>query len=84
MYFFLKLDIEMSFTDQRGVMLLVEELLSFIWLSELGKIKTPFPHLLYEEAMLTYGSDKLDIGCSNKVMFHSTTFLDYSCIKFPQ
>lgn len=60
----------MSFTDQNGVMLLVEELLSFIWPSELGKIKTPFPRISYEEAMLTYGSDKPDIGCSTKVIYY--------------
>lgn len=64
---FTQLDIEMSFTDQNGVMLLIEELLSFIWPSELGKIKTPFPRLSYEEAMLTYGSDKPDIGRSTKI-----------------
>lgn len=58
----------MSFTDQSGVMLLVEELLSFIWPPELGKIETPFLRLSYDEAMLTYGSDKPDIGCSTKVM----------------
>lgn len=57
----------MSFTDQNGVMLLVEEMLSFIWQSELGKIKTPFPRLSYDEAMLTYGYDKPDIGRSTKV-----------------
>lgn len=57
----------MSFTDQNSVMLLIEELLSFIWPSELGKIKTPFPCLTYEEAMLTYGSDKPDIGRYTKV-----------------
>lgn len=63
----MQLDIEMSFTDQNGVMLLIEELLSSIWPSELGKIKTPFPCLTYEEAMLTYGSDKPDIGRYTKV-----------------
>ncbi|XP_022173731.1 aspartate--tRNA ligase, mitochondrial [Myzus persicae] len=64
---FTQLDIEMSFTNQDGVMLLIEELLSFVWPSELGKIKTPFPRLSYEEAMLTYGSDKPDIGRSTKI-----------------
>lgn len=59
----------MSFTNQDAVMLLIEELLSFVWPSELGKIITPFPRLSYEEAMLTYGSDKPDIGCSAKVIF---------------
>lgn len=65
----------MSFTDQNGVMLLVEELLSFIWPSELGKIKTPFPRMSYEEAMLKYGSDKPDIGRSTKVIFYLKYFL---------
>lgn len=59
----------MSFTNQKGVMLLIEELLSYIWPSELGEIKTPFPCLTYDEAMLTYGSDKPDIGRSTKVIF---------------
>lgn len=63
----------MSFTDQSGVMLLVEELLSFIWPPELGKIKTPFPRMSYEKAMQTYGSDKPDIGRSTKVI--TTLFL---------
>lgn len=58
----------MSFTDQSGIMLLIEELLSFIWPLELGKIKTPFPRMTYMEAMLMYGSDKPDIGCNTKVI----------------
>lgn len=76
----MKLDIEMSFTDQNGVILLIEELLSFIWPSEFGKITTPFPRLSYEEVMLTYGSDKPDIGCSTKVFNHFSfkfTFFNY-------
>lgn len=73
----LKLDIEMSFTDQNGVILLIEELLSFIWPSELGKIKTPFPRLSYEEAMLTYGSDKPNIGNNRKVIFFTIFHLYY-------
>ncbi|XP_060844907.1 aspartate--tRNA ligase, mitochondrial isoform X1 [Rhopalosiphum padi] len=64
---FTQLDIEMSFTDQNGVMLLIEELLSFIWPLELGKINIPFPRMSYEEAMLTYGSDKPDIGRNTKI-----------------
>lgn len=58
----------MSFTNQSGVMLLVEELLSYIWPSELGNIKTPFPRLSYTESMLAYGNDKPDIGLSTKVI----------------
>lgn len=69
----------MSFTNQSGVMLLIEELLSFVWPLHLGKIKTPFPRLTYEDAMLTYGTDKPDIGCSTKVIIYSTIkfFLNY-------
>ncbi|XP_025421969.1 aspartate--tRNA ligase, mitochondrial [Sipha flava] len=69
---FTQLDIEMSFTDQSGVMLLVEEMLSFIWPPELGKIKIPFPRMSYKEAMETYGSDKPDIGCSTKISSWTT------------
>lgn len=57
-----KLDVKMAFADQRGVMLLFEELISFVWPSELGKIQTPFPCLTYEEAVLAYDTYKPDIG----------------------
>lgn len=66
----------MSFTNQNGVILLIEELLAFIWPSEMGKINTPFPRLTYEEAMQLYGSDKPDIGCSTKVIIIFMTVLN--------
>jgi len=72
----------MSFTNQNGVMFLVEQLLSFIWPSNLGKIKTPFPRLSYMEAMHMYGTDKPDIGCSTKVILQFIIFQLFIFIYF--
>ncbi len=61
---FTQVDVEMSFVTAEDVMEITEEgLLSLT--KELRpdvKIKqTPFPHLTYDEAMNTYGSDKPDL-----------------------
>lgn len=57
----------MSFTDKEGVLKLVEEMLATSWPQELGKLMLPFPHISYQEAMESYGSDKPDISFDNKV-----------------
>ncbi|XP_050527269.1 aspartate--tRNA ligase, mitochondrial isoform X2 [Daktulosphaira vitifoliae] len=59
---FTQLDIEMSFTDQNGVIKLIEELLLYIWPKELGEIQIPFPRMSYDDAIKNYGTDKPDIG----------------------
>ncbi|XP_031345398.1 aspartate--tRNA ligase, mitochondrial isoform X2 [Photinus pyralis] len=58
---FTQLDIEMSFTDCKGVMNLVEELLQYSWPSILKPLPRRFPQITYKEAMEKYGTDKPDL-----------------------
>ncbi|VDP09229.1 unnamed protein product [Heligmosomoides polygyrus] len=60
---FTQVDLEMSFTNQEGVMALVEEMLVSSWPEELADLKptAPFPRLKYSDAMRLYGSDKPDM-----------------------
>lgn len=59
---FTQLDIEMSFIDEEDMFALIEELMAKIFKEAIGKeLKTPFPRLSYDEAMLKYGSDRPDL-----------------------
>lgn len=59
---FTQLDIEMSFIDEEDMFELIEEMMVKIFKEAMGKdIKTPFPRLSYDEAMLKYGSDRPDL-----------------------
>ncbi|KJH52360.1 aspartate--tRNA ligase [Dictyocaulus viviparus] len=58
-----QVDLELSFTNQDGVMTLVEEMLMSAWPEHLDYLKPsiPFPRLNYDESMQLYGSDKPDM-----------------------
>ncbi len=57
-----QLDVEMSFCDEEDVLSLIEGLWSSVWKDVLGiEIKTPFPRLDMQEALLKYGTDKPDL-----------------------
>ncbi|WP_119067875.1 aspartate--tRNA ligase [Rubrobacter indicoceani] len=58
-----QLDLEMSYTTQKEVLDLVEELYTEIveGLTEKRLLEKPFPKLTYAEAMRRYGSDKPDV-----------------------
>ncbi len=59
---FTQLDIEMSFVDEEDIMSLTEGMLVHTFSQALGReIKKPFPRLTYDEAMISYGSDKPDL-----------------------
>lgn len=60
---FTQLDLEMSFVAEEDVMGLIERLLVQLIAETTGKqIKQqPFPHLTYQEAMDTYGTDHPDL-----------------------
>jgi aspartyl-tRNA synthetase len=59
---FTQLDMEMSFVDEEDIIVLVEEMMAEIFFKAAGKvIKTPFPRLAYDDAMIKYGSDKPDL-----------------------
>ncbi|MFO1443050.1 aspartate--tRNA ligase [Bacillus sp. Bva_UNVM-123] len=58
---FTQLDIEMSFMSQNDIMDLMENMMKQIMKEVKGlDIQTPFPRMIYQEAMDRYGSDKPD------------------------
>jgi len=71
---FTQIDVEMSFVDEESIYGMVEGLLSRIMKEAKGiDITTPFPRMSYDQAMLTYGSDKPDTR-------FGLTFVDFSDI----
>ena len=58
---FTQLDIEMSFMSQEEIITLMENMMKKIMKEVKGlDIQTPFPRMIYQEAMARYGSDKPD------------------------
>lgn len=66
---FTQLDIEMSFTNQNGIIHLVQEVISYAWPEFLENIPPVFPRITYKDAMENYGSDKPDIRFGFKVKY---------------
>lgn len=64
---FTQLDIEMSFTNLDGILLLVEELLGYSWPRFLEPLPKKFPRLTFHDAMELYGSDQPDVRFDFKV-----------------
>jgi len=59
---FTQIDVEMSFVTVEDIQRTMEGLMVHIFKAIVGEeLKTPFPHLTYEEAMSRYGVDKPDI-----------------------
>jgi aspartyl-tRNA synthetase len=59
---FTQVDLEMSFTDEEGVMGVIEGMMREVFQKVLGKaLDTPLPRLAYHEAMDRFGTDKPDI-----------------------
>lgn len=59
---FTQVDLEMSFTDEEGVMNIFEGMMDVLFRDIMGKgIATPIPRLEYREAMDRFGTDKPDI-----------------------
>ncbi|MFN8930057.1 MAG: aspartate--tRNA ligase [Alphaproteobacteria bacterium] len=60
---FYQLDIEMSFVTQEDVFAAIEPVLRGVFeqFADGKKVDPNFPHISYDEAMLTYGSDKPDL-----------------------
>ncbi|MBZ7939159.1 aspartate--tRNA ligase [Campylobacter sp. W0014] len=58
---FTQIDIEMSFCEQKDVMMVAETFLKDIFKACGKEIKTPFKVMQYKEAMELYGSDKPDL-----------------------
>ena len=59
---FTQLDIETSFLDQNGVMVIMEDMIRELFANVLEQpLPNPFPRMTYAEAMHRYGSDKPDL-----------------------
>ncbi|MFB1640120.1 aspartate--tRNA ligase [Campylobacter sp. MRC_CM3] len=58
---FTQIDVEMSFCEQKDVMIVAETFLKDIFKACGKEIKTPFRIMQYKEAMELYGSDKPDL-----------------------
>ena len=57
-----QLDVEMSFCTEEDVIGLIEGLWASVWKDVLGiEIKTPFPRIDMQQALLKYGTDKPDL-----------------------
>lgn len=66
---FTQIDLEMSFIKIKDIQNIIEGMVTSIWDKALGKklTKDMFPHMTYNEAMSTYGSDKPDIRFDMKI-----------------
>lgn len=75
---FYQLDFEMSFATQEDVFVVAEEVLSktFAKFSDKEVSPAPFRRIPYEEAMLTYGSDKPDLRNPLVIKELSDLFVD--------
>ncbi|XP_076107086.1 aspartate--tRNA ligase, mitochondrial-like isoform X2 [Mytilus galloprovincialis] len=69
---FTQVDIEMSFTTQREVQDLIEDLIQYSWPE--GELTLPFPQMTYNEAMDNYGTDKPDTRYDMKLVNLSESF----------
>ncbi len=57
-----QVDIELSFIQEEDIFELIEEMLSLLFQEILGiSLPTPFPKLVYQEALRRYGTDKPDL-----------------------
>src|SRR3954453_11973910 len=77
---FTQLDVEMAFIDREDIIKVIEGLLRRIWKEILNvEIPNPVPHMEYDEAMGTYGSDRPDLRFGMKLvditdLAHQTEF----------
>ncbi len=72
---FTQVDIEASFVGREDIYALVEGMLKKVWKDVLGtEIATPFPRMLFVDAMNRYGVDKPDIRFGLEIRDFSETF----------
>lgn len=70
---FSQIDIEASFLDQNEFLTLMETFTKNLWQETLGEtLNTPFPRILYKDALEQYGSDKPDCRFDFKLKNVST------------
>ncbi len=66
---FTQLDIEMSFLDREEILVMMENMIAYLFKETTNMdIPTPFLRLSYEDAMARYGSDKPDLRFGMELM----------------
>lgn len=66
---FTQLDIEMSFLDREEILVMMENMIAYLFKETMKMdIPTPFLRLSYEDAMARYGSDKPDLRFGMELM----------------
>ncbi|MCW1302003.1 MAG: aspartate--tRNA ligase [Candidatus Parvarchaeota archaeon] len=81
---FTQLDVETSFKDETYVQTLIEKMVERVFSEVLHKkIKTPFQHIDYKDAIRLYGNDKPDLRFDNKIvdLTEELAKSDYNIIK---
>ncbi len=75
---FYQLDMELSFVERDDIFKVNEEMMTTVVkaFTELPVTSAPFPHLPYNEAVNTYGSDKPDLRNPLKLVDVSSVFSD--------
>ncbi len=64
-----QIDLEVAFKDEKYIQDTIEKMFERIFKEVLNKkLKTPFPHMKYEDAVKTYGLDKPDLRFDNKIV----------------
>ncbi len=64
-----QIDLEVAFKDEKYIQQTVEGMFERVFKEVLGKkLKVPFQHMRYEDAVRTYGSDKPDLRFDNKII----------------
>lgn len=64
-----QIDLEISFADEKLIQRTVEEMFRKIFEDVFSKkLKIPFPHLKYKDAVRMYGLDKPDLRFDNKII----------------
>jgi len=59
---FTQMDMEMSFVNEAEVQAAIEQVLSHVWARLYNEeLKTPFPRISFEDAMVRYGTDAPDV-----------------------
>ena len=72
-----QIDIEMSFIDEIDIQSLIEDMMVRIFKDVLDReLKTPFKRLSYEEAMLSFGTDKPDTRFGLEIVDVTEIFKD--------
>ena len=80
---FTQLDLEMSFSNEEDIFIIIENVMQIIFKETKGiELKTPFPHMTYHEALQKTNSDKPDLRKEFNVPFAFVWITDFPLFKY--